>query len=71
MGDESVKEQAEKLLKQLELVKTEYVKNRDELSVSIIKDEVAVELKSILDESKDYTSLHSAILFYIEKILKI
>ena len=33
MGDESVKEQAEKLLKQLELVKTEFVKNRDELAI--------------------------------------
>ena len=34
MSDESVKEQAEKLLEQLELVKTEFVKNKDELAVS-------------------------------------
>ena len=70
MEDETLKEQANKILEQLTLVRNEFIKNKDELAVSIRKDVVAVELKNLLAESKDYNSLKDNISAYITKLLE-
>ena len=61
----------ENLVKGLTIVKEEFFKNKDELKVSKRKDVVAVELKTILDNNIDYTSLKSALQVYIDNLYKL
>ncbi len=61
----------ENLVKGLTIVKEEFFKNKDELKVSKRKDVVAVELKTILDNNTDYTSLKSALQVYIDNLYKL
>lgn len=60
-----------KVVEQLEIVKKEFIKDKDELKVSKRKDVVAVELKSILDNNNTYIDLKNAIEQYIENLYKI
>lgn len=69
LEDLSVKEQARKIVEQLTVVKDEFIKNKDELAVSIRKDIVSTELKDILEHNKDYNSLYDAIKEYASKVL--
>ena len=69
MEDESLKKQAEKVLEQLIAVKEEFLKNKDELEVSIRKDIVKAEIKAILSEATDYESLRDMIEAYINSLI--
>lgn len=60
-----------KLVSQLELVKDEFIKNKNELMISKRNDIIAVELKTILNNTQDYTSLKTAIEKYINDLYKI
>ena len=68
MENESLKAQADNIIKQLTAVKEEFVRNKEELAVSIRKDIVSIELKSILVENTDYYSLKNALETYIENL---
>lgn len=68
MENESLKAQADNIIKQLTAVKEEFVRNKEEIAVSIRKDIVSVELKSILSEHTDYYSLKNALETYIENL---
>lgn len=61
----------ENMVDKLNLVKTEFIKDKELLKVSIRKDVVAVELKSILDTNTDYSSLKVAINQYIDTLYDI
>ena len=69
MEDESLKKQAEKVLEQLIAVKEEFLKNKDELEVSIRKDIVKAEIKAILSVATDYESLRDMIDAYINSLI--
>lgn len=71
MVDESLKAQAEKVIEQLITVKDEFIKNKDELALSIRRDVVRVELKAILQDNKDYNSLRDALETYINNLIVI
>ena len=69
--NEQFKEQAQKVVDQLTLVKNEFIKNKEELAVSIRKDVVVAELRNILSANDDYTSLSNELNAYIDNLLKI
>lgn len=61
----------EGMIEGLVAVRDEFFKNKNELKVSIRKDVVAVELKSILDKTDNYNDLKIAIQEYIENLYKV
>lgn len=65
------KNNLENLVKGLNLVKEEFIKSKDELKVSIRKDVVAVELKSIIDKTDNYLNLKAALENYITDLYKV
>ena len=65
------KNNLENLVKGLNLVKEEFIKCKDELKVSIRKDVVAVELKSIIDKTDNYLNLKAALENYITDLYKV
>ena len=71
LTDATLAEQASKVIDQLIRVKEEFIKDKDELAVSIRKDVVATELRVILKDNTDYNTLKEAIEVYINNILKI
>ena len=71
MENESLKATAEKVIEQLTAVKEEFIKNKEELALSIRRDIVKVELKALLNENTDYSSLKNALENYIDTMLKI
>ena len=70
MKNESLKTQAEKVIEQLTAVKEEFVRDKEELALSIRRDVVKVELRAILQDNTDYNSLKNAIEKYINNLLK-
>lgn len=71
MENENLKSQANKIIEQLTAIKSEFLKDKEELSLSIRRDTVSVELKDILNNYKDYSSLKQAIEEYIKNLFKI
>lgn len=69
MENDVIKAQAEKVIEQLTAVKEEFVKNKEELAISIRRDIVKAELKVILSENTDYVSLKNALENYISNML--
>ena len=61
--------QLNNLVEKLNLVKTDYVKTKQELAVSIRRDVVALELKNILNSRTDL-ELREALNNYIENLFK-
>lgn len=66
----NIKEQEQKLIEQLGLVKEQFIKNQTELNLSIRKDIVAAELKDILTNNPDFYSLKGALESYISNLYK-
>lgn len=62
--------QLNNLVEKLDLVKTDYVKTKQELAVSIRRDVVALELKNILNSHTDL-ELREALNNYIENLFKV
>lgn len=60
-----------KFVNDLTLVKEEFIKDKQELAVSIRKDVVAVQLKELLDSNTDYYNLKSALEMYIQTLYKL
>lgn len=60
-----------KFVNDLTLVKEEFIKDKQELAVSIRKDVVAVQLKELLDSNTDYYNLKSALEMYIQNLYKL
>ena len=69
--NETLKEQAQKMVEQLTMIRDDYIKTKQELSFTIRKDEVAVELKDILNNSNSFEDLKQNIQNYINKLLQI
>jgi len=69
--DEKFKEQAQKVVDQLTLVKNEFIKNKEELAVSVRKDVVVAELRHILASNNDFKSLSDGLNAYIDSLIKI
>lgn len=69
MENDVIKAQAEKVIEQLTAVKEEFVRNKEELAISIRRDIVKAELKVILSENTDYVSLKNALENYISNML--
>ena len=65
------KTQLEGMVDGLTVVKEEFFRIKDELKVSVRKDVVATELKSILQDSSDYGILKDKITDYITKLYEI
>lgn len=63
--------QLEDMVDKLNVVKQEFFKDKEELKVSIRKDVVAVELKSILQNTDNYLSLKKCIQDYIDQLYKV
>lgn len=68
---DKLKEQAQKVVDQLMLVKSEFIKNKEELAVSVRKDVVVAELRQLLASNKDYTSLSNELKAYIDNLIQI
>lgn len=60
-----------KFVNDLTLVKEQFIKDKQELAVSIRKDVVAVQLKELLDSNTDYYNLKSALEMYIQNLYKL
>ena len=71
MENESLKSQAQKIIEQLTSVKEEFIKDKEELAISIRRDIVKVELKTLLQDNTDYKSLKEALETYINNLIKI
>lgn len=65
------KTQLEGMVEGLTAVRDEFFKNKEELKYSVRKDVVAVQLRSILDESKNYDEIKNKLEIYITELLKI
>lgn len=65
------KTQLEDMVDKLNIVKQEFFKDKEELSVSIRKDVVGVELKNILLNTDNYLSLKKSIQDYIDQLYKV
>lgn len=65
------KTQLEGMVDGLTTVKEEFFRMKDELKVSVRKDVVATELKSILQDSSDYYILKDKITDYITKLYEL
>ena len=65
------KTQLEGMVDGLTVVKEEFFRMKDELKVSVRKDVVATELKSILQDSSDYGILKDKITDYITKLYEL
>lgn len=59
------------LVEKLNIIKQEFIKDKDLLKVSIRKDVVAVELKSILEKSTTYKELCDNLETYIKQLYSI
>lgn len=70
MEEVNIEEQAQKLIERLTVVKDEFIRNKDELLVSVRKDVVASELKDIMSKNTDYQSLTQALEIYISNMYK-
>ena len=70
MEEVNIEEQAQKLIERLTVVKDEFIRNKDELLVSVRKDVVASELKDIISKNTDYQSLAQALEIYISNMYK-
>ena len=70
MEEVNIEEQAQKLIERLTVVKDEFIRNKDELLVSVRKDVVASELKDIMSKNTDYQSLTQALEVYISNMYK-
>lgn len=60
-----------KFVNDLTLVKEEFIKDKQELAVSIRKDVIAVQLKELLNSNTDYYNLKSALEMYIQNLYKL
>ena len=69
--NQNMNEQETKLIEQLNLVKEKFIKNIEELEVSIRKDVVAIQLKDILKNNNNFENLKIAIENYINTLLPI
>ena len=67
----NLKEQEQKLIDQLTIVKNAFIKNQQDLKFSIRKDIVAAQLRDLLENNPNFYELKSALETYIDKLLKI
>jgi hypothetical protein len=66
-----LKEQEQKLIDQLTIIKNAFIKNQQDLKFSIRKDIVAAQLKDLLENNPNFYELKSALETYIDNLLKI
>lgn len=66
-----LKEQEQKLIDQLTLIKNAFIKNQQDLKFSIRKDIVAAQLRDLLENNPNFYELKSALETYIDNLLKI
>ena len=66
-----LKEQEQKLIDQLTIIKNAFIKNQQDLKLSIRKDIVAAQLKDLLENNPNFYELKSALETYIDNLLKI
>lgn len=67
----NLKEQEQKLIDQLTIVKNAFIKNQQDLKFSIRKDIVAAQLRDLLENNPNFYELKSALETYIDNLLKI
>ena len=65
-----LKEQEQKLIDQLTIIKNAFIKNQQDLKFSIRKDIVAAQLKDLLENNPNFYELKSALETYIDNLLK-
>ena len=65
---DNINDLTQKLVKNLTKIKSEYIRVTQELTVSIRKDVVAVELKDIINSSNNYNSLKTNLNTYINNL---
>lgn len=63
-----IEKQTQELVNMLQLVKTEFIKNKEELAVSVRIDVVSTQLKDILYNSSNYEELRSKLEDYIQNL---
>lgn len=68
---DNINKEAQEIVNKLTLVRDEFIKNKEELSVSIRKDIVCANLKDLLKNNTDYNSLKNGIEKYIQQLLDI
>lgn len=68
---DNINKEAQEIVNKLTLVRDEFIKNKEELSVSIRKDIVCANLKDLLKNNTDYNSLKNDIEKYIQQLLDI
>lgn len=66
--ENNIDDTSKKLIDQLSQVRDEFIKNKEDLAVSIRKDLVAVELKDILTKNVSYWELKNALESYIANL---
>ena len=66
-----LKEQEQKLIDQLTIIKNAFIKNQQDLKFSIRKDIVAAQLRDLLENNPNFYELKSALEIYIDNLLKI
>lgn len=67
----NINKEAEDLVNKLTLIRNEFIKNKNELLVSVRKDVVCANLKDILQNSNNYEDLKNKLENYIQQLMNI
>lgn len=66
---DNLNQEAQEMVNKLTIIRDEFIKNKEELSVSVRKDIICANLKDLLKNNKDYDSLKLGLENFITELL--
>lgn len=66
---DNINQEAQEMVNKLTIIRDEFIKNKEELSVSVRKDIICANLKDLLKNNKDYDSLKLGLENFITELL--
>lgn len=66
---DNINQEAQEMVNKLTIIRDEFIKNKEELSVSVRKDIICANLKDLLKNNRDYDSLKLGLENFITELL--
>lgn len=66
---DNINQEAQEMVNKLTIIRDEFIKNKEELSVSVRKDIICANLKDLLKNNRDYDSLKLGLENFIAELL--
>ncbi len=66
---DNINQEAQEMVNKLTIIRDEFIKNKEELSVSVRKDIICANLKDLLKNNRDYDSLKLGLDNFITELL--